>query len=202
VISKARELCSTGVLRFRPRPHERAPSSAIVTWNLTHRYCGRCGGTTTSSSAGWKRTCDQCKTEHFPRADPVVIMLVTHSERCLVARQARWPARQISALAGFIEPGETPEDAVRREVFEEVGLRIGVVHYLGAQPWPFPLSLMLGFQCESQSLDIHVDASEIERAIWLTQSEARTVLEGTHPEVRAPGPYAIAHHLLRAWAFR
>jgi len=149
--------------------------------------------------AGWQRTCPACGAHHFPRTDPVVIMLVTRGNSVLIGRSPGWPAGMYSLLAGFVEPGETLEAAVRREVFEEAGVRVGAVRYLASQPWPFPASLMFG--CHGEALDgaITIDPAEIEDALWLTREEMVTVMAGAHPEIRAPRKGAIAHFLVAAW---
>ena len=152
------------------------------------------------SAAGWRRDCDNCHAQHFPRTDPVVIMLVTEGDRCLLGRQARFGKGMYSALAGFLEPGETIEEAVRREVREEAGIQVGAVQYVASQPWPFPSSLMIGCMGTALSTHIILDRLELEDARWFTRSEAETMLAGTHPDgLGAPQPIAIAHHLLRYW---
>ena len=177
-----------------------AQAKSLTGWHARHRFCANCGGATQAASAGWKRECTACDAQHFPRTDPVVIMLVVHGERCLLARQARFTPGMMSCLAGFVEPGETIEDAVRREVFEEAGIRVGRVRYLASQPWPFPSSLMIG--CIAEGLDdrLILDEQELEAARWFTRDEVAMILEGRHPDgVLSPPPVAIAHHLERAF---
>jgi NAD+ diphosphatase len=170
----------------------------VFAWHRTHGFCAKCGGTTVPTHAGWRRRCTQCGAEHFPRVDPVVIALVTRHDRVLLGRGPTWPEGFYSCLAGFMEPGETPESATRREVFEEAGVRIGAVRYLGAQPWPFPRSLMLGMHAEAETEAITLDEHELADARWFSREEVRAMLGGegtTIPPTRA----AIAHHLLVAW---
>lgn len=177
-----------------------AAGKSLLSWHATHRFCGRCGTETKSSTSGWKRECPGCGLHHFPRTDPVVIMLAIDGDRCLLGRQPRFPAGMYSCLAGFLEPGETIEDAVRREIGEEAGIACGAVTYLGCQPWPFPSSLMIGCLVEAASTEITIDADELEDARWFTREEVRAMLEGRHPEgLACPMPMAIAHHIVAAW---
>jgi NAD+ diphosphatase len=150
--------------------------------------------------AGWKRECGSCKTEHFPRTDPVVIMLAIDGERCLLGRAGRFVANMWSCLAGFIEPGESIEEAARRETLEEAGIVCGEVKYFRSQPWPFPMSLMIGCHARAESSTITVDRSELEDARWFTREETALMFLGQHPEkISIPPPIAIAHHIIRAW---
>ncbi|MEO0917723.1 MAG: NAD(+) diphosphatase, partial [Pseudomonadota bacterium] len=149
--------------------------------------------------AGWQRDCPACGHHHFPRTDPVVIMLITHGNAVLVGRSPGWPEGMYSLLAGFVEPGETVEAAVRREVFEEVGVRVGPVRYLASQPWPFPASLMLGCAGDALSTDLTLDPNEIEDALWVSREEMAKAFSGTHPTILPARKGAIAHFLLRAW---
>ena len=176
-----------------------ATARALTAWHATHRFCARCGAPTAPSQAGWQRDCPSCGAHHFPRTDPVVIMLVTDGEQVLLGRSPVWPERMFSLLAGFVEPGETVEAAARREVFEEVGVRIGEVGYLGSQPWPFPASLMIGVHARATSRDLAIDATEIEDALWVTREEMAAVFADRHPRIRPPREGAIAGFLLRAW---
>lgn len=174
---------------------------SLIDWHNNHRYCGRCGGSTRIFRAGWGRKCSACDTEHFPRTDPVVIMLAEHEDRALVGRQSRFPPGNYSALAGFLEPGESIEEAVRRELNEEAGITTGKVRYVTSQPWPFG-GAQLMIACIADTIDptITLDTNELEDAIWVTRDEARAALDT--PEVarfRAPPPFAIAHTLLRHW---
>lgn len=178
-----------------------AEGKSLLSWHASHRFCGRCGTATESSTSGWKRICPQCGLHHFPRTDPVVIMLAVDGERCLLGRQPRFPAGMYSCLAGFLEPGETIEEAVRREIGEEAGIRCGAVTYLGCQPWPFPSSLMIGCVVEAASTEITIDRDELEDARWFTRDAVRAMLDGRHPEgLTCPMPMAIAHHIVLAWA--
>lgn len=176
-----------------------ATAKALLQWHASHGFCATCGAVSRMAMAGWQRTCASCGAHHFPRTDPVVIMLVTRGNSVLVGRSPGWPDGMYSLLAGFVEPGETMEAAVRREVFEEAGVRVGAVRYLASQPWPFPASLMFG--CHGEAVDgaITIDPGEIENALWLTREEMVTVMAGAHPEIRAPRKGAIAHFLVAAW---
>jgi len=175
-------------------------AKAIAHWHARHGFCANCGAPTRVAAAGWRRECDVCKTQHFPRTDPVVIMLAIDGERCLLGRQARFPKNMYSALAGFLEPGETIEEAVRREIHEEAGIACGAVGYVASQPWPFPASLMIGCLASAQSREIRIDGQELEDARWFERNEVRAMFEKRHPEgLLAPHPMAIAHHILRFW---
>ena len=177
-----------------------AQGLAILRWHARHRFCACCGALTESRRGGYQRYCSACDTEHFPRTDPVAIMLVIRGEHCLLGRQARFPAGMYSALAGFVEAGESVEAAVRREVHEEAGVRVGRVRYLGSQPWPFPASLMMGFLAEGVSGDITVDERELEDARWVHRDELRKALAGEEGSaLRLPPPIAIARHLIARW---
>ena len=179
-----------------------AQGRAMVGWHANHRYCGKCGETTRPRDAGYARVCEDCDAEHFPRTDPVVIMLVVRDDRCLLGRQEGWPLGMYSALAGFVEPGETIEEAVRREVSEEAGIEVGEVRYLASQPWPFPSSLMIGCHADGLSERVVVDPSELEDARWFGKEQIRKALAGGGGADRlwVPPPMAIAHQLVRAWA--
>lgn len=177
-----------------------AEAKALLHWHARHRHCAVCGAATETVSAGWKRQCPQCKAEHFPRTDPVVIMLAVAGDKCLLGRQARFVPNSWSCLAGFIEPGESMEEAARRETFEEAGIKCGRVRYFRSQPWPFPSSLMIGCHAEAISHDIVVDTNELEAARWFSRDEAATMLARTHPHgLITPPPVAIAHHIIREW---
>ncbi len=179
-----------------------AQARALVDWHARHRFCSACGDPTRSEEAGYMRVCGGCRAQHFPRTDPVVIMLVSRGDACLLGRQKPWPPRMYSALAGFVEPGETLEEAVRREVHEEAGVRVGAVRYHASQPWPFPASLMIGCMADAITDDIKVDTGELEDARWFPRKlvlEALTSASGTR-DLFVPPPMAIAHHLIRDWA--
>lgn len=173
---------------------------ALSGWHEMARCCGRCGGTTLVRDGGWRRRCWACGQDWFPRTDPVVIMLVTDGERCLLAHEHRYAENLYSTLAGFIEHGEDIEHAVRREVMEETGITVGEVRYHSSQPWPFPHSLMLGCIAIAKTTESKIDPDEIAEARWFSRSEASAMLDGRHPEgLEAPGPHAIAHILIRAF---
>jgi NAD+ diphosphatase len=177
-----------------------AEAKAVLHWHLRHRFCPNCGAPTRPVSAGWKRDCALCNTEHFPRTDPVAIMLAISGEQCLLGRSPRFLPTMWSCLAGFIEPGEAIEDAVRRETREEAGITCGRVVYFHSQPWPFPSSLMIGCHAEALTRDIVVDRAELEDARWFSKAEVESMLMRRHPQgLTTPPPVAIAHHLIRAW---
>jgi NAD+ diphosphatase len=176
-----------------------AMAKSMLDWHRRHRFCANCGAPTEASQAGFRRDCPACAAQHFPRTDPVVIMLVTYGDRCLMGRQPRFPEKMYSCLAGFLEPGETIEDAVRRETFEEAGIRVGAVRYLASQPWPFPSNIMIGCIGEALTEAIDFDGEELEDARWFSREDVRRMLEGTHEDFAAPSPIAIANHLLREW---
>jgi NAD+ diphosphatase len=176
-------------------------AKSLIDWHQRHGFCPRCGSKTALMDAGYRRLCPSCGAEHFPRTDPVVIMLATRGDSCLVGRGRQFPGVMYSALAGFIEPGETIEEAVRREIFEEAGIRIGNVRYVTTQPWPFPSSLMIGCFAEAFDDEIRIDETELADARWLDRATARALLAGEYVEgLRIPPPIAIAHHLIKAWA--
>ncbi|MDQ7072043.1 MAG: NAD(+) diphosphatase [Rhodobacterales bacterium] len=176
-----------------------ASAKALYHWHRSHRFCARCGAKSAITMAGWQRACDACGTPHFPRTDPVVIMLITRGNSVLMGRSPEWPEGMYSLLAGFVEPGETFEAAVRREVFEESGIHVGAVNYLASQPWAFPNSLMVG--CHGVALDeeITIDPVEIEDAIWVTREEIMESFSGRHPTIKPARKGAIAHFILRNW---
>lgn len=177
-----------------------AEGKALLSWHARHRFCANCGAATEMTQAGWKRECPACKTEHFPRTDPVAIMLAVDGDRCLLGRAGRFVNNMWSCLAGFIEPGESIEDAVRRETLEEAGIVCGEVKYFRSQPWPFPMSLMIGCHARAESTNITVDRTELEDARWFTRDEVTLMFTGRHPEgISIPPPIAIAHHIIRAW---
>jgi NAD+ diphosphatase len=177
-----------------------AMAKSMVNWHQRHGFCANCGAKTAMREGGWKRECPSCKTEHFPRTDPVVIMLVTKGDKCLMGRASRFAPGMYSCLAGFVEAAETIEDAVQREVFEEAGIRCTDVAYYMTQPWPYPSSLMIGCTARALNEDIVVDRTELEDARWFDREEARLMLTRKHPDgLAGPHPFAIAHHLLGRW---
>jgi NAD+ diphosphatase len=177
-----------------------AEAKAVLGWHARHRFCANCGTPNHSVDAGWRRDCPACGTQHFPRTDPVVIMLAIDGERCLLGRSPRFAPGMWSCLAGFVEPGETLEEAVRRETREEAGIVCGRVAYFASQPWPFPMSLMIGCFAAAVSTEITVDRSELEDARWFSRDEVIAMLLRRHPDgLTVAHPIAIAHHIIRAW---
>jgi NAD+ diphosphatase len=175
---------------------------SLIDWHGRHRFCGKCGGATVAHRAGWGRRCSVCAAEHFPRVDPVVIMLAEHGDRALLGRQASWPPGRYSALAGFLEPGETVEEAVARELFEEAGVRATRVRYVTSQAWPFPAQLMLACIAEVQSDALTIATDELEDALWLSRNEVRAALaDAPQARFRLPPAYAVAYSLLQHWAW-
>ena len=180
---------------------------SMIDWHARHRHCARCGEPTRIAKGGWQRNCDACQAEHFPRVDPVTIMLVQHEDNLLLGRQPRFPAGNFSALAGFVEPGETIEEAVAREVFEEAGVRVRDVTYVMSQPWPFPSSLMIGCLAHADDQALTIDANELDDARWFTRAEVEEAMQAAKDGGRgeafgAPPPFAVAHHLLKWWVER
>lgn len=176
-------------------------AKALIDWHRRHGFCSNCGAATQMCDGGYRRLCPVCAAEHFPRTDPVVIMLPLLGDACLVGRNARFSNGLYSAFAGFVEQGESLEEAVRRELTEEAGLRIGVIRYHASQPWPFPSSLMLGCYAEALDRDFQIDGDEITDARWLSKDEVRKRLaNGIQDEMTLPAVIAIAHHLIRDWA--
>lgn len=183
-----------------PRDAELAATArAIFGWHASHRFCSTCGHLSDFAMGGWQRDCPACARSHFPRTDPVVIMLITRDDRVLVGRSPGWPEGMYSLLAGFVEPGETLEAAVRREVKEESGITVGRVSYLASQPWPFPASLMFGCRGEALDDEISVDADELEDAMWVSRADMHIVFAGQHPVMKPAREGAIAHFLLDNW---
>lgn len=177
-----------------------AEAKAMLHWHARHRFCSNCGVATEMAEGGWKRTCPGCKGEHFPRTDPVVIMLAVRGDKGLLGRSGRFAASMWSCLAGFVEPGESVEDAVRRETMEEAGVKCGRVRYLFTQPWPFPMSLMIGCHAEALNDDLTVDTNELVGARWFSKDECAAMLTRKHPEgLTCPPHVAIAHHIIRDW---
>jgi NAD+ diphosphatase len=176
-----------------------ASAKAVLQWHRSHRFCSACGAASAPAQGGWQRVCPACAAQHFPRTDPVVIMLVTRGNRLLLGRSPGWPEGMYSTLAGFVEPGETVEAAVRREVAEETGVPVGAVRYVASQPWPFPASLMIGCRAEALAEAITLDPAELEDALWLSREDLVSVLAGSHPRVRPPRKGAIASFLIENW---
>ena len=176
-----------------------AQARSLVGWHERHPFCAVCGRETRTRNGGASRACPGCGAEHFPRTDPVVIVVVSRGGRALLGRSGRFPGNLYSALAGFMEPGESVEEAVRREVREEAGIRVGAVRYVFSQPWPFPASLMLGCLAEGLSDEIAIDPEELEDARWFSRAELTDALSGRGDVLTVPQPLAIAHHLIRAW---
>jgi NAD+ diphosphatase len=176
-------------------------AKSLLDWHKRHGFCANCGEATLFADGGYRRTCPSCGADHFPRTDPVVIMLPILDDHCLIGRNSRFPPQLYSAFAGFVEPGESMEDAVRRELWEEVNLKVGAVSYHATQPWPFPSALMLGCYAQALSRDFKIDEHEIVDARWLSKDEVRKRLaDAIEDEVKLPSAIAIAHHLIRDWA--
>jgi NAD+ diphosphatase len=174
---------------------------SLIEWHNRHMFCGRCGSPTLLFRAGWGRRCTGCGLDHFPRVDPVVIMLAEYRDRVLLGRQPQYPPGRYSALAGFVEPGESVEEAVAREIFEEAGIAVRNVRYVASQPWPFPGQLMIACIAEAESDEVTLDTHELDGAMWVDRAGVRAALDGA-PDAPflAPPPFAIANTLLKAWA--
>ncbi len=176
-----------------------ATGKAVLAWHRSHRFCASCGAASAAAKGGWQRNCPACATPHFPRTDPVVIMLITEGDSVLLGRSPGWPEGMYSLLAGFVEPGETLEAAVRREVMEETAVPVGEIGYLASQPWAFPMSLMIGCRGRALGRDITIDPTEIEDACWVTRQEVMEAFAGTHPQINPARKGSIAHFLLFNW---
>lgn len=177
---------------------------SLVDWHARHRFCPACGGATKLAKGGWQRNCESCDAQHFPRTDPVTIMLVEHASesggRLMLGRGLGWPEGRFSALAGFVEPGESIEEAVAREVFEESGVRVRDVTYVASQPWPFPSQLMIGCHSHTDDDKLTIDATEMAEVRWFTREDVAAALAGSDDaSFTAPPPHAIAHHLIHWW---
>jgi NAD+ diphosphatase len=181
-----------------------AAARSLIDWHLRHRFCARCGsGDSVIHRGGWGRRCGACSTEHFPRVDPVVIMLAEHEDRVLVGRQPRYPAGRYSALAGFVEPGESVEEAVARELHEEAGIRVRDVRYVVSQPWPFPSSLMMACMAVTDDPTLAIDTTELDDAFWVDRAGVEAAMANRDgAPFLPPPPYAIAHTLFRWWLER
>ena len=178
-----------------------AQSASVLRWHRTHPHCAACGAPTRLAHAGWRRDCTVCEKEHFPRTDPVVIMLVTHGEFCLLGRGVAFPEGRYSCLAGYVESGESIEAAARRELYEEAGILGGAVHYVSSQPWPFSSALMIGVHVEALTKEITIDPHELSDARWVGKEEVRALLKGdTSLGITTPSAIAIARNLLEYWA--
>ena len=176
-----------------------ASGKALLEWHRSHRFCARCGAPSEMAEAGWQRVCPTCDARHFPRTDPVVIMLILRGNSVLMGRSPHWPEGMYSLLAGFVEPGETIEAAVRREVLEEAGIAVGDVRYLASQPWPFPNSLMFGCEGIATSGDITIDPAELDDALWVTREEMMAAMAGERPGMRPARKGSIARFLIEKW---
>lgn len=176
-----------------------AIAKGLWEWHRNHRFCAKCGQPSAVEEAGWRRGCTACDAKHFPRTDPVVIMLVVRGDKLLLGRQDDWAERMYSLLAGFMEPGETLESAVRREVREEAGLPIGRVRYLACQPWPFPSTLMIGCAAEALEEDLTIDKNELVDALWVSKAEVASALAGESERFDPARQGAIARNLMEAW---
>jgi NAD+ diphosphatase len=176
-----------------------ASAKAVMNWHGSHKFCAKCGAASDMTMAGWQRDCPVCSASHFPRTDPVVIMLITRGNSCLMGRSPGWPEGMYSCLAGFVEPGETLEAAVRRETFEEAGIEVGDVEYLSSQPWPFPASLMMGCRGHATSDEIKIDPNEIEDALWVTREDMLETFAGNNSHIKPAREGSIAHFLLVNW---
>ena len=171
---------------------------SLTDWHARQRFCAQCGGDTKLAKGGWQRNCTACEASHFPRTDPVTIMLVEHEGRLMLGRGLGWPEGRFSALAGFVEPGESIEEAVAREVLEEAGVRVRDVTYVASQPWPFPSQLMIGCHSHTDSDELTIDETEMAEVEFFTRAQVQAAMAGDGPFV-APPPHAIAHHLMQWW---
>lgn len=178
-----------------------AQAKSMIDWHRRHGFCAMCGHASDITEAGYKRVCPACGAEHFPRTDPVAIMLATRGDYALLGRQPMFPRGMFSALAGFIEPGESIEEAVHRELMEEANIAVSKVRYHSTQPWPYPSQLMIGCHAEAETDEIKVDGVELAEARWFARDELKKVLAGDQsPGFWVPPPFAIAHQLIRSWA--
>jgi NAD+ diphosphatase len=199
VVTDLRSIAVRGLVAAEHLP-PLAEGKALVGWHARHRFCPNCGAASNLVEGGWRRDCPSCRAQHFPRTDPVVIMLPVAGERCVLGRSHRFVSGMWSCLAGFVEPGETIEDAVRRETREEAGIICGRVGYFASQPWPFPSSLMIGCHAQALSHEIVIDRAELDNARWFDREEVATMLLRCHPDgLTTPPTVAIAYHIIRAW---
>jgi len=176
-----------------------AQAKSMLLWHESHKFCAKCGAESQLVKAGYERLCPSCGAHHFPRTDPVVIMLALHGDKALVGRGPDWPENHFSALAGFMEPGESMEEAVARELHEETGLHTTKVKYNASQPWPWPSSLMIGATAWVDDTKLTLDTTEVAEAIWITKDDVRASIEGIHPYRLLPPSFAIAHNLIKTW---
>ncbi len=202
--SEWRVISTRSIMYSRNLPLEQAGAIGMATsllhWHQTNQFCGKCGAPSRSQIGGMRRDCSQCKSQIFPRTDPAVIMLGVRGSKCLLGRGPDFPPNWYSCLAGFVEPGETIEQAVRRETFEESGIRIGRVEYFASQPWPFPHSLMIGAYCEALSAEVSFDGVELEDCRWFERDEVMAMMERRHrAELRLPPSQSIAAHIVGHW---
>ena len=199
VVTDLRSIAIRGLVEAEHLP-PLAEGKALLNWHARHRFCPNCGAATNLVEAGWRRDCPSCRAQHFPRTDPVVIMLAVAGERCVLGRSHRFQPGMWSCLAGFVEPGEAIEDAVRRETREEAGIVCGRVRYFASQPWPFPTSLMIGCHAEALSREIVIERAELDDARWFDREEVASMLLRRHPDdLTTPPTMAIAYHIIRAW---
>ena len=199
VVTDLRSIAVQGLVAAEHLP-PLAEGKALLTWHARHRFCSNCGSASNPVEGGWRRDCPACHAPHFPRTDPVVIMLPVAGDRCLLGRSYRFQRAMWSCLAGFVEPGEAIEDAVRRETREEAGIVCGQVRYFASQPWPFPTSLMIGCHAQALSQEIVVDRGELEDARWFEREEVAAMLLQRHRDgLTTPPSVAIAYHIIRAW---
>jgi NAD+ diphosphatase len=177
-----------------------AQAASLGRWHSTHKMCSQCGQPTKLAESGYRRDCPSCSAQHFPRTDPAVIMLITHGDKCLMGRPYHLMENVYTTLAGFVEPGETFEDAVRREVFEEAGVKVGKVDYVASQPWPFPSNIMIGFHGEALTTDLNIDYEEMEDCQWFSKEETLKMLQGeAESGLLCPPDISIAHHLIKKY---
>lgn len=201
-ITEAESFQDMRVIAAQLSPNELAiagRAKSLLEWHASHTFCAKCGQQSTSQRGGTSRKCQSCGTDHFPRVNPVTIMLVVKGDQCLLGRGHGWPEGAFSALAGFISPGETIEEGCAREVFEEVGLRVEKQRYIFSQPWPFPSQLMIGLICETQETELTIDKNEIEDARWFSKEEIEAVFAKRSDVFKRPPRFTIAHQLLRHW---
>ncbi len=176
-----------------------AAAKGILSWHESHQFCAKCGAPSEMTEAGWQRNCGTCGASHFPRTDPCVIMLITHGNKVLLGRSPHWPEKMYSLLAGFMEPGETIEAAVRREVVEESGIKVGPVGYMTSQPWPFPSSLMIGCEGIATTTEIKLDENELEDALWASKEDLIESLCGNSDDILPARKGSIAQFLIENW---